>query len=532
MSFEQCRPEGRLTLIDKRLAHIALKVENFLKRDNSFLIGSFNGGQLSELAIMLTEFGEDTWCEVGMWKALEAHNLRHFGNPLPFSKPENVEHSDFPFDEYRLSHFLWNAIIILRGEEYFSPHHPGLLPLAKRLARFMEKQFTSFPMQSSVKKFLSTPNTSGSIVKQKLIWIGKASYLFRSLCILHLDDNEALDLSWNERIRYIDDFLCRQYTLWSGMGVLDVLAETLSLAESQKQEVLSWHDRHFSYFEIIQAKPGIVKAKNMFTGAIYEFPEEVPGIFSPFKKGILVFGAAVPFNGKWYWSGAQIFLGFPTASDIALLKAKYLEKNSQAVYTYDEERAARAIRDAKRNCEAFLEFFGTDLVEFKTGKELAEALKAKLEYQQEKVISEMGREKIGEKTIKAAKDFKATKTAFPELLNYENGVALFNNPDIGDQIILNFFEIKKILGKRGKDLTRDEMNTLFDFFTHDVISKEVIERLGGEYGKESFAVSFFLKEKPKYWFDYLLRKYKGKDYRTRYPNFTALTEKEIELLDG
>jgi Protein of unknown function (DUF3843) len=522
MGFKHNRPDGIFTATDKRLSAIAQSVEQFLRKDGSPLLIFLDASQFLQLAIMMTEFGEDTWYELGMWDALEAHNLQIFGNPLPFSKPEKEEASDFPFDEYRLSHFLWNAMMVLRGEEYFSPHHMSLLPLAERLSYFLEKKFEGLPRQSSVKKFLSSPNTSGSVVKRKLVWMGTKSYLFRVLCNHYLYEHDALDAEVNEQIPCIDDFLCQECTLWSGMGVLDVLAHTLSLTETQKEEVLSWYERHFAYYEILGFEKNGLKAKNIITGTVYEFPEETKSHFSPFKKGMVIMGACVPFDGKWYWSGIQRQLGSVSRHDLGRLKAEFCKKSSSIVYRYDKERAAKAAEQTKGYHAAFVEFFGSDMAEFKTGREAANAMIAKLEYQQKKILGDEKFEKQKEKFRLA--DITAESVYSPEFLEEDGGICAFSNPGIGDELITHFFAFKKSLKKQGKGLNMEELELLQDFFMTDTISKEALERLAAEFGKDSFATAFFLHKKPKYWFDYLLRKFKGQDFRNRYPNLTILDE--------
>jgi hypothetical protein len=525
MAFKHFRPDGKYTPTDKGLSEISKKLEQFLMDDKSMLLLFIERQFLPEIAHLLTEFGEDVWYEIGMWKALEDHNLRCFGNPLPFSKPESVKASDFPFDEYRLSHLLWNTMMIWRGMDYFSPHHPELLPLAQRLSHFMEKQFEKLPEQSSVAKFLGSPNKTGVDVKKKLVWMGTSSYLFRTLHYMYLDDHDASGLSFNERIPYIDDFLCQECTLWSGMGVLDVLAHTLPLSDDQRVEVLSWYERHASFYEIIEIGKNGMKAKNLMTDDVYEFPEEKSTLFSPFKKGMIVYGAAVPFNGKWYWSGVQRQVGRADKMDLKTIKAQFFQKSSHIVYRYDKERAAIAAKYTEDHKKAFIEYFGSDLVEFKTGLEAAKASIAKLEFQQKKLLGK--------------KDFERQKKQFklqgitpeqvysPEILNNKNGTALFFNPAIGEEMTTDFFKIKKSLQKHGKGLTQAEIEHLQEFFDDSSVSKEMLERLASKYGHESFAAAFFLHKQPKYWFHYLLRKLKGKDFRNRYPNFAVVVDGEL-----
>jgi hypothetical protein len=269
-----------------------------------------------------------------------------------------------------------------------------------------------------------------------------------------------------------------------------------------------------------------LKAKNLITDAVYEFPEEKPSQFSPFKPGLVVFGAAVPFDGKWYWSGIQHQVGKMGKLDTGQLKKQFYQKSSSIVYRYDKERAALAAEHMESYREAFIEYFGGDLAEFKTGMEAAKALIAKLEFQQKKILGE--------------KDFERQKEQFklrgitpeqvypPEVLKHKNGVALFFNPVTGEEMTTDFFDIKKSLQKQGKGLTQAEIEQLQEFFEDSSVSREFIGHIAEAFGKDSIAAAFFLHKKPKYWFDYLLRKYKGKEFRRRYPNLAVVESPEMQ----
>ena len=127
--------------------------------------------------------------------------------------------------------------------------------------------------------------------------------------------------------------------------------------------------------------------------------------------------------------------------DLKTIKAQFFQKSSHIVYRYDKERAAIAAKYTEDYRKAFIEYFGSDLVEFKTGLEAAKASIAKLEFQQKKLLGE--------------KDFERQKKQFklqgitpeqvysPEILNNKNGTALFFNPAIGEEMTTDFFKIKK-----------------------------------------------------------------------------------------
>ncbi len=115
MSLLNYRPSNYPSPTDHKLNAISQKLGRFLRKNESMFLGNYltDDARWQQFAIMITEFAEDVWCEVGMWKALEGFNQQTFGNPLPFSKPETKKLSDNPFDKYRISNMLWNTILIM-----------------------------------------------------------------------------------------------------------------------------------------------------------------------------------------------------------------------------------------------------------------------------------------------------------------------------------------------------------------------------------------------------------------------------------
>ena len=86
-----------------------------------------------------------------------------------------------------------------------------------------------------MKTFLTTPNTYGWEVKRKLVWMGQHSYLFRLPCAHYVRDHGG-----TADIPTLDDFLCQETTHWSGLGVIDILAATLDITDSQRRDLRSW----------------------------------------------------------------------------------------------------------------------------------------------------------------------------------------------------------------------------------------------------------------------------------------------------
>ncbi|MFK7979752.1 MAG: DUF3843 family protein [Saprospiraceae bacterium] len=519
INFKSNRPEGYYTFTDKQLSKICKEVEQFLQKQNFLLLRTLSATRIRALAQIITEFGEDTYFEIGLWDTLEQTNQRLFGNPLPFSKPENEEHSDFPFDEYKLAHLLWNVFLIFKEQDYFSPQHADLLPLAEKLSYFLEAKFDKLKGESSVKKFLITPNKLGFQVKRKLVWLGKHSYLFRHLCDYYLYLNDASNLEFNETIPYWDDFLCQECTLWSGMGALDFLTEVIGLTDAQKLQVSNWYERHVAYYKILEVNKDEIKAENLIINKVYLISDPQDNVSnSPFEKGMIIYGGLVPFEEKWYWSGNQREL---RSKDSEQEIARNFKIKSPSInYRYDKEMLVMAKKRTLENYEYYKNYYKKDYAEFKTGKEYAKVNFERMLDEQKQRLSPTAYE---EQLLKF-KEARITAESIQSksILESEQGICSFYNPAIGEEIIIGYHKIKAALQKNGENLSIDDIEIIQHFFQDSTISLEFVKFLIREFGTASIAVAFYLKKRPKYWVDYLLRKMNGQSFRNRYPMLSVM----------
>jgi hypothetical protein len=113
---------------------------------------------------------------------------------------------------------------------------------------------------------------------------------------------------------------------------------------------------------------------------------------------------------------------------------------------------------------------------------------------------------------------------FPrDLLDSENGIGVYYNPDEGMEIMTGFNSIISGLNKRGKDLDEEEERGIRSFIWSDLVSPKFVRRLTREYGSESIEAAFLIRgSHDESHIDYLLRRYKGAYYRKRYPRITLV----------
>jgi hypothetical protein len=116
------------------------------------------------------------------------------------------------------------------------------------------------------------------------------------------------------------------------------------------------------------------------------------------------------------------------------------------------------------------------------------------------------------------------KVSIPEdLLASDNGIGVYFNPDEGAEIVQDFNDILSGLKKRGRDLTHAEEDAIRGWVWSGEVSPGFVRRLADEFGDESIKVAFLLDKRHEgYALEYLLRRYKGRFYRPRYPTLTIV----------
>lgn len=109
----------------------------------------------------------------------------------------------------------------------------------------------------------------------------------------------------------------------------------------------------------------------------------------------------------------------------------------------------------------------------------------------------------------------------PDLLEAEGGIGVYFNPEEGMEIVQEFDDLLSGLRKRGEDLTPGEAGAVRDWIWSESISPGFVRRLAGECGDESIRAAFLLSGHEEVdGLEYLLRRYKGRFYRPRYPTLT------------
>ncbi len=515
IDIKRNRPEGFPSKDTPTLQNVAKEIYYFIKEiEKTFtyntLVLSKSG--LEELAIVVVEFAEDILNNIGIWKAIEHYNQKIFGNPLPLSLPKSESFEKDDINTYRVHHLLWKVYQELIPDLILSPEQIDLNVLTSQLTEFLNQLKKKFPKYSSVKQLLNSPNRYGWEVKRKLIWLGRNSYIFRR-CF----DDYIKDFDSNRRIEGTDDFICQDKTKWSGLGVVDVLAEVINISDKQKKELRSWNERHAAYYKIISKKYGKeLKVENIINNKMYSVYLDAD--LDVFNAGEIILGSLVPWNEEWYWSGVQYKYSHIPDKDLKEMKMSFIKNSGKIVYRYCDELAERAHKSIKAQYQKFIDFHGDNLVVFPDGYAMAAALQ-----NQSKQEFKAAPKKTVERIMKKNKlKNPCSNFSFPiDLLENETGIGVFFNPREGVEIFPDFYTLQRGLQKKGKNVTDNEKDIILGFIESNAISPSFVNRLIKKYGFESITEAFLIRNNPdKNQFEYLLKCRKGQYYFKRYPNLS------------
>ena len=235
----------------------------------------------------------------------------------------------------------------------------------------------------------------------------------------------------------------------------------------------------------------------------------------PFEEGQLVFGSLVPWRGEWCWSGEQKLFGNASEVNVDDLTQTMKRQNSHIVCRYWKDYEAQVRQLASRLHKAMMTYYGKDLIVYPDGLSMAADWQKEFRwhwdseppYEVKGAIERHGLEK-GRPEMSIPKD----------LLDHQDGLGVFINPDEGKEIMEHFTSLIAGLNCKGEALTEDQECVIRKFFHAAAISPKFVTRVLEEYGDESVRSAFVLRgDLPGYWLDYLVRSFKGHFYRKRYP---------------
>ena len=237
-----------------------------------------------------------------------------------------------------------------------------------------------------------------------------------------------------------------------------------------------------------------------------------------FRVGQMVFGSLVPWNGEWYWSGEQRTFQELKDAELKKLKEDFLKRASLFAYRYSPRLAEEAKEMVKHKYNEFVKYHDGDLAIYPNGFAMAADLQKEFRLQWESKSKEAITQAIKKYGLKGS----GPDMHFPpHILENENGVGIYFNPEEGSEIMTGFNHIISGFSKKGVGLSQDEEEGIRLIIASESISPNFVKRLVKEYGYESIESAFLIQgDHNEHNLDYLLRRYKGAYYRKRYPDLT------------
>ncbi len=506
------RPTGKPPAADSKLATVARDLEGLLARLQKTLNYHtlvLRRADLRSLTQILVEFAEDLHCGNGLWRAYERYNMQFHGVPLPLTSNLHEPQPPRWLSVDRFEHLLWILYPQILPGLVLGPSHADLVRVAETAQAFLRIAFQHPSTRSATKTSLRSKNAYGWEVKRKLVWLGTKSYLFRILYENYMRQEKARPGD----IGHTDDFLCQECTAWSGLGVIDILAGILDISDDDRQDLSRWHERHASFYEIRAVGRTHLDAVNVVNSQPYRIRVDVDR--NPFKPGQMVFGSLVPWRGEWYWSGEQNAWDKASDFDCDDIRDQMKRTSSRMVCRFWKEYEAQVRQRAQELYDFKIAHYGKDLLIYPDGLSMAADVQKALKAQWKSLPAENVRQAIHKHGLTKA---RPNMSIPPEILEHKDGVGVFVDLEEGMEIMLHFHDLAAGLQQRGRSLTDDQAYAIRVFVENDNISPRFVRRVVGEYGDESVRRAYLLPDDPPaYWLDYLLRRFKGRHYKRRYP---------------
>jgi len=517
MNFRLTRPETFPGKGDKYLPKIIQDLSNLLRQtQKNFQHDTLRlpADQLRDLSQTLVEFAEDVYNDIGIWDSLEKYNLEFFGTRLPLIYgPGEEAAGQASINKCRIQYLLWNQYQLFKPELLLSPRYQELIRLSETVTDFLSGRFENLPLGSGVKVFFDQPNEFGWDIKRKLIWLGKHSYLFRKCYHDYIKQHGE-----KPETTVIDDFICQETTIWSGFGVIDILASILKITEKQENDLRSWYERHTAFYKVLSVNDPVVTVLNIINDK--EYTAMVGDFCSQFDKSHLYFGALIPWNGEWYWSGEQKRYDNVSNEDLQKLKNEFLSAPQTIVYRYCKDLADKARETVKEQYRIFVDYHGKDMAVYPDGRSMAADFQNQYRHHNESRLKTTGKNPA-EHNKPELPDL--TESLPPVLLECDSGVCVYFNQDEGQEIVQDFYDIIGGFKKKGHNLDDDELDAIRGFLESEAISPRFVKKLVEEYGDESIRAAFLIPNtSDKYCLEYLFRRHKGHFYRKRYPSISFI----------
>lgn len=497
----------------------------YLKNQKKFVDQTLvlNSDDAMNLVWRIAGYLEDVVNQIGIFKAVTAKNQEIFGTPIPLFVRDTEHFSPDIVNKQATAYLVWDFFTETREDLIFSPTHDDLQTIAGEIYGYIKKQVKNVPRSSKLKNFITlTGKKDGGFIKRRLIWLGLDSYLFRFAAINYMTGEE-------KRISTVEDFLMQMNTKLSGFTPLDIFVRMVDLEQESKEELQKWEEPYIALYYVEDETREYWTVKNMVNKEDYRVWKDygTSETADPIKKGIFCLGGIVPWQKEWRWSGEQAILHSLDSDKITEI-INILKINSpHMIYRYCKKLRKKACEQAKAEYEFFISHFKTNLITFNSGFTMRECLKKYYQAFNKLKLEKMSEEEKKKYNLKDG----IPPMDWPEFLLESADTATFYVAGKGMDFLTGFQGFLKALDKKGLNLTEDDQEAIYGYVTDTVIPYQLFHHLKKDYSFESVKCAFLIEEwNEKVDLEFLLRCYKGKQYKKKSPNITLASIEDQEVL--
>ncbi len=480
-----------------------------------------------ELAYTFTAYFEDQVNDIGFWRSLIALHKKHFGKRLPFFDAESLKQDEedyediLPTDIHYLAYIKYMTLLSDDEEQalvFFNK--PFFTELAERVFIFLD-EIEEIHTNDFYEKYL-IPAEDYIDFKMQLDWFCFYSYLTGLEFSARLDDiewqliSEDTDRGLITPTMYAerDRLLFEVPSLLTAFFPVDILAGAMRCNDEKKQEIINLKFRPHGIFHV-QNETG-THYRMLHTATNEEFDVLISGFNNPIdtKKDEYWITTLVQWNSDHYISG--LCLPSPYKGEEIYHRNVEMQHSFQKHFVPYRKHIEETALNYRNKA---LEFFGTDLIVFDTGRQLQKKLNEFDQWYFDTVAD----------TSKLVKNTQPVFFQLPKELAVAKDISLFIPPMAGLQFLLQHKKLLQLLQTKYPDkVSLEEIEQVLPMLFDDSVGADY-----WFYLKKNFPIpnlSLFLKcpADTDEDFEALLRIYRAADFSPLVlPRFNTFTSERI-----
>jgi hypothetical protein len=423
------------------------------------------------LAYVITAYFEDVINGIGFWQSVVDLNRKHFKKRLPFFGSKRLEEEEQNFDDiisadvYYLLYINYVAMTSSAGDKTLVSFEKLFFYEATDKIFNYLLDIEEVPATTFYEDYL-VPDEDFIDFKNKLGWFTFEGYLTGVEFILRMQDHRSklMDEKTDKQILPVlmydekDRLSFEVPSVLTAYFPLDIFAGALRCNEAKKEEIKSLKLRPHGVFHIQNENATHIIFRHTATNEEFNVLKNSFNNPPDASKEEYWIATVAKWDNDYYVSG--ICIPSPYKGEEIYGYNIEMQHSFQKHFPAYREHVIKTTLNYRD--EAF-RYFGKELVEFFSGKELQEKLDA---------FNEWYFENISDKS-KLASGTKAVKMQLPKKLIAAEDVALFIPPGDNFELIRMHKQLLEILQTPVPEkVTREELNNVIALLLDDNVSKD------------------------------------------------------------